>query len=141
MTLTNNDDHNQKHSFISCRSEAFVYKLDVYESSTQDNSFYPYMSVVIGVIAAIVLCLIMTLSRHVFLRHSIFGRLRARMGVSVCVRVRARLCVCVRERERESQHVFLRHSIFGRLHAQMGVSVCVCVYVCMCVCVCVCMCV
>jgi len=64
------------------RSASFNYKIELSVPEDEDTTIHPYMSVVIGVIAAIALCLFLTLSRRMFLRHSIFSRLRRRMGVS-----------------------------------------------------------
>ncbi|KAF5834165.1 hypothetical protein DUNSADRAFT_9284 [Dunaliella salina] len=63
------------------RNFPFDYRLTLSVPQQEDGDLHPYMSVVIGVIAAIVLCLFFTLSRRVFLRHSMFSQMRTRMGV------------------------------------------------------------
>lgn len=65
-----------------CRSSPFNYKIELAVPESSESRLHPYMSVVIGVIAAIVLCLFFTLSRRVFMRHSMFAGVRNRLGVS-----------------------------------------------------------
>ena len=77
------------------RSSPYNYEITLDVIEDLGGPIHPYIAVIIGIVAAVVLCLGLTLSRRIFLRHAMFSQLRTRMGVRLRVCVCVCVCVCV----------------------------------------------